>query len=35
MVCYQIKDEIVWATIQMELPPLKEKINLLYNDGVM
>lgn len=23
---YQIKDEIVWATIQTELVPLKEKI---------
>lgn len=26
---YQIKDEIVWATIQTELQPLKEKIALL------
>jgi uncharacterized protein with HEPN domain len=23
---YQIKDEIVWATIQTELQPLKEKL---------
>jgi len=28
---YQIKDEIVWATIQTELQPLKEKIELLHN----
>lgn len=28
---YQIKDEIVWATIQTELQPLKEKIELLYS----
>jgi uncharacterized protein with HEPN domain len=26
---YQIKDEIVWATIQTELLPLKEKVSLL------
>jgi uncharacterized protein with HEPN domain len=26
---YQIKDEIIWATIQSELLPLKEKIGLL------
>ncbi|KAA6302407.1 MAG: hypothetical protein EZS26_001520 [Candidatus Ordinivivax streblomastigis] len=25
---YQIKDEIVWATIQTELLPLKEKVSL-------
>lgn len=29
---YQIKDDIVWATIKTELQPLKEKIELLYNE---
>lgn len=29
---YQIKDEIIWATIETELQLLKEKINLLLND---
>lgn len=29
---YQIKDEIIWATIETELQPLKEKINLLLNE---
>ena len=29
---YQIKDEIVWATIETELQPLKEKILLLLQD---
>ena len=29
---YQIKDEIIWATIETELQPLREKIsNLLIN----
>ena len=26
---YQIKDEIIWATIETELQPLKEKILIL------
>jgi uncharacterized protein with HEPN domain len=29
---YQIKDEIIWATIQIELKPLQEKIQLLLNE---
>jgi uncharacterized protein with HEPN domain len=29
---YQIKDEIIWATIETELQPLKEKILLLLQD---
>ncbi|MDR0866604.1 MAG: DUF86 domain-containing protein [Candidatus Symbiothrix sp.] len=29
---YQIKDEIVWDTIQTELGPLKERITLWYDD---
>jgi len=29
---YQIKDEIIWATIETELLPLKEKIILLLAD---
>jgi uncharacterized protein with HEPN domain len=29
---YQIKDEIVWATIETELQPLKEKISELLNN---
>ena len=28
---YQIKDEIIWATIETELLPLKEKILALLN----
>jgi len=28
---YQIKDEIVWATIETELQPLKEKIFALFS----
>ncbi|MCX6271563.1 MAG: DUF86 domain-containing protein [Bacteroidetes bacterium] len=28
---YQIKDEIVWATIETELPPLKEQILKIIN----
>jgi len=30
---YQIKDEIIWATIETELQPLKEKILLLLQDN--
>lgn len=29
---YQIRDEIVWATIQTELQPLKDKIELLCQE---
>lgn len=29
---YQIKDDIIWATIETELQPLKEKIVLLLSD---
>jgi len=29
---YQIKDEIIWATIETELQPLKEKLLLLLAD---
>ena len=29
---YQIKDEIIWATIETELQPLKEKIISLLAD---
>ncbi len=29
---YQIKDEIIWATIESELLPLKEKILLLVRE---
>lgn len=29
---YQIKDEIIWATIETELQPLREKIILLLAD---
>ncbi|KAA6335147.1 hypothetical protein EZS27_016592 [termite gut metagenome] len=29
---YQIKDEIVWATIETELKPLQEKIKLLLSE---
>ena len=29
---YQIKDEIIWATIETELQPLKESILLLLAD---
>ncbi len=29
---YQIKDEIIWATIETELQPLKEKILVLLED---
>lgn len=29
---YQIKDEIIWATIETELQPLKEKILLILAD---
>jgi uncharacterized protein with HEPN domain len=28
---YQIKDEIIWTTIQTELQPLKDKINRLLS----
>lgn len=28
---YQIKDEIIWATIQTELLPLREKLEELYS----
>ena len=30
---YQIKDEIVWATIQTELQPLKEQVELLVKES--
>lgn len=30
---YQIKDEIVWATIESELLPLKEKIQEILNNS--
>ena len=26
---YQIRDEIVWATIETDLPPLREKVQLI------
>lgn len=29
---YQIRDEIVWATIQTELQPLKDKVELLCQE---
>ena len=29
---YQISDEIIWATIETELQPLKEKISRLLSD---
>ena len=29
---YQIKDEIIWTTIETELQPLKEKILLVLAD---
>jgi uncharacterized protein with HEPN domain len=29
---YQIKDEIIWATIETELQPLREKISMLLKD---
>lgn len=30
---YQIKDEIVWATIQTDLQPLREKIELYLQES--
>ena len=29
---YQIKDEIIWATIETELQPLRKKILKLYKE---
>lgn len=29
---YQIRDEIIWATIQIELAPLREKISVLASE---